>query len=101
MHVIEQENHYIILEDQNKRYLLSYGVLVATEENDILTFTQDWNYSQTTLKHLYDFIAYYCNAKDEKGEQIAYKIREQKNKKQFLQDLIDKKIIEVKESEVL
>lgn len=48
---------------------------------------RDWNYSNTTRKHLYLFINEFVDIQE------LYFLDEQKNKREYIQKLIDKKII--------
>jgi hypothetical protein len=75
----------------------SYKSTIANiNSNGKLTFFSDWDYSKTTLKHLYLFLHDYKNSIENfVYSQIFSKGFEcSKNKKQFLQNLINKKIIE-------
>lgn len=85
---LENKNQFIIKDNQNN-YFQSYDSLVAiyNREKEKLTLGKDWNYSKTTLKHLYIFIDNYCYIKELRG--LSYS----KNKRKLIQSLIDKKII--------
>lgn len=87
------KNQFIIYEyDKNgvsKVYFQSYQSLVATYDKKThkLVLSKNWNYSNTTRKHLYLFIYDYVYI-----EQLR-NIEEQKNKAKYIQKLIDNKII--------
>ena len=78
----------------------SYDSTIATinKKTGVLTFGADWDYSKTTLKHLYLFLNDYKN----EIEGFIYSrifhngFDTSKNKRAFLQNLIDNKIIKVK-----
>ena len=84
------KNQFIIYGGNAIVTLQSYNSTVAEiNKQGTLIFGNDWNYSKTTLKHLYLFIEdtkmYLCDfiKKELEGLQNA------KNKKAFLQKLID------------
>lgn len=62
-----------------------------------LSFGEDWDYSRTTMKHLYLFLNDYKDLlKDFVYSQIFSKGFEySRNKRAFLQNLINNKVIEV------
>lgn len=49
------KNQFLI-KDKGAKYFQSYDSMIAKIENQSLTFGIDWDYSKTTLKHLYLFI---------------------------------------------
>ena len=70
-------------------YLQDYESIVVKYDiyNKILTFGKDWNYSITTLKTIYNFISEFIEVPE---------IREVNNKtkkKEYLEKLINNKII--------
>lgn len=74
----------------------SYSSTIANiSQKGKLTLFSDWDYSHTTLKHLYLFLKdYKNNIENFTYSQIFSKNFEySKNKRQFIQNLIDKKII--------
>lgn len=83
------KNQFIIIDGQ-KTYFQSYESTIACydDETKKLTLGKDWNYSNTTRKHLYLFIDYYTN---------IY-LNNQKNKSAYIQSLIDLKVINYDES---
>ena len=100
------KNQFLINND-GTIFLLSYGKTVAklTPWGE-LTFGKDWDYSKTTLKHIYLFLTEYVVAY--LGHYIGegwhfltqhFDINKWiygKNKRAFLQNLIDKKVIDYK-----
>lgn len=58
-----QNKNQFMIEDEEKRYFQSYESLVAIYDKNTrhLTLGRDWNYSNTTKKHLYIFINEYCS----------------------------------------
>ena len=90
-----------IMNDEKKIVFQSYDSIIAEidKKTGELFFGNDWNYSNTTRKHLYLFLSDY---KYEIGADLYAVIfrrgfEESKNKMQFLQNLIDQKIIKIKE----
>lgn len=88
------KNHFT-KENENEIILQSYESDVARidKKNNILELGIDWDYSRTTLKNLYLFIADYVNTLINSKE--ISKIFTMKNKKEYLQKLIDKKEIKI------
>lgn len=62
---LENKNQFIVIND-NFVYFQSYNSLIAVydKEKSVLSLGSDWNFSKTTLKHLYIFIDAYCNSKE-------------------------------------
>ena len=91
---LENKNQFI-MEDNEKAIFQSYNSIVAiyNKKTNTLTFGKNWDYSHTTLKHLYIFINQYCCIAQTSD---FYKTN---NKRKYLQSLIDKNIIQY-ESEV-
>lgn len=90
-----------IMNDEKKIIFQSYDSIVAVidKKTGELFFGNDWNYSNTTRKHLYMFLNDY---KYEIGADLYAAIfrggfQYSKNKREFLQKLIDQKIIKIKE----
>lgn len=87
--------------DERKIVFQSYDSVIAEidKKTGELFFGSDWDYSNTTRKHLYLFLNDY---KYEIGADLYAVIfrrgfDDSKNKRQFLQNLIDQKIIKIKE----
>jgi len=53
------ENQFII-ESTEKTVFQSYDSTIAVVEGQSLTLGKDWDYSKTTLKHLYKFMYEYA-----------------------------------------
>ena len=90
------KNQFII-ETGKETYFQSYESTIAKiDKNGVLTLGNDWDYSKTTLKHLYLFIKDY---KDLLNNEIRgffkYEFITSKNKKQYIQKLIDNKKIKM------
>ena len=83
------KNQFVIF-DNKKTTFQSYDSTIAvidkTKINNDLTLGKDWNYSPTTLKHLYLFLKEYCNP-------VWCKVEDEPNKKVAIQKLIDNKTI--------
>lgn len=97
------DNHYII-EHKKDLYFSSYDSIVAEIENNCILGKEKiflgtaWDYSQTTLKNLYNFLEDFSTIRLENynNNTLAYELSRQKNKKEFLQKLIDNKTIKIK-----
>lgn len=88
------KNQFLIESDELIEFQ-SYESLVASinKKTGTLTLGLDWDYSNTTMKHLYLFINdYKYYLKKDICELFAYLYRE-KNKRKYLQSLIDAKKI--------
>lgn len=84
----EHKNQFLII--TNEEYILqSYDSTVAKiNRNDrSITLLYDFDYSITTLRHVYEFIYKYGDIN------IADELNEAKNKKQFLHKQIKKGLI--------
>lgn len=93
------KNQFII-ESENLIEFQSYKSLVASinKKTGMLTLGIDWNYSQTTMRHLCLFIDdYKYYLKKDIFELFIYLYRE-KNKKKYIQNLIDNKKIKYDEN---
>jgi hypothetical protein len=111
MKILENKNNICIIENGDWIYLFSYNVPIAkvnnTIKNDIkenkygLYFTINWDFSQTTLKHLYRFIELYTTQRDENSDTFGYILDyNTKNKHEYLQKQINLENIKmVKENE--
>ncbi len=88
------KNHFT-RENKSEIILQSYESDVARidKKNNILEFGVNWDYSRTTLKNLYLFIADYVETLVNNKE--ISKIFTMSNKKEYLQKLIDKKEIKI------
>lgn len=84
------KNQFVIF-DNKKTIFQSYDSTIAvidkTKINNDLTLGKDWNYSSTTLKHLYLFLEEYCYYN------VWSKVENASNKKAAIQKLIDNKTI--------
>ena len=94
MKVLENKNNMFICEDNKFTYLFSYNSPIAKVCNIIgedygLYFTINWDYSQTTLEQLYNFIELHSTQRDNTDNTFAYKLDKESNKKQYLQKQID------------
>lgn len=97
MTILTHENKYIEIKHDGILYLASYDSIVAAydSENETLTLGKAWDYSATTMKHIYKFITDNCDGiKDNDGiVHITWLLQESKNKKQLLNDLINNGVI--------
>ena len=88
---LENKNQFIILGDNGEIEFQSYDSIIAKiSKTGTLEFSERWDYSKTTLKHLYIFLEEYLY---NLNEFIQNDIREvlfySKNKKRDIQKLID------------
>ena len=93
------KNQFII-ESDNLIEFQSYKSLVASinKKTGILTLGIDWDYSNTTMRHLYLFIDDYKHyLKKDICELFIFLYRE-KNKRKYMQTLIDNKKIKYDEN---
>lgn len=91
------KNQFIIY-GKGETIFQSYNSTIAIIKNGVLTFGDDWNYSKTTMKHLYLFLEDYSNQiTDEKQQQVIYTLWKENNKRKALQKAIDENIIVVSE----
>lgn len=87
-----------VMEDNKEIIFQSYQSTIAIygREKDVIVFGRDWDYSKTTLKHLYIFI-------DEELPYFMPKVKELQatkqanNRRQALQKLIDSGVIQYSE----
>ena len=91
------KNQFLI-EDRGCLYLQSYDSLVAKIDNHYLTLGRDWDYSNTTRKHLYLFLDdYLFSIVGETKNKIREILSSSNNKRKDIQKLIDKKYIQYDE----
>lgn len=85
--MIKVSNFYnknqFLIEDDEKLIFQSYDSTVAILENGQLILGKNWDYSNTTLRHLYKFLEDYYYT------QPIYEGLHTNNKKQAIQQLID------------
>ena len=93
------KNQFIIFGGDAMVTFQSYNSIIAKiDENGTLTLGSDWNYSKTTLKHLYLFINdYFSFLEDFTQKLFGYEFNNSKNKKAYIQNLIDNGILFIKE----
>lgn len=87
------KNQFIIT-SENETVFQSYESTIATIKNGALILHDDWNYSKTTLKHLYLFLKDYWHKLAGNYRIILWDLDSAKNKREFLQKLIDDKKID-------
>lgn len=92
--MIKVENFYnknqFLIREEKKVILQSYNSIVAIWDSyrGKLTLGKNWDYSNTTAKHLYLFISNFVN-----NLEIA-EVGKHQNKKAYINKLIKKNIIE-------
>lgn len=92
---LENKNQFL-MEDEKQAIFQSYNSVIAIydKENHNLTFGCDWDYSKTTLKHLYIYlrdVIYYDMTLEQK--QDIMEALQSANTRKALQKLIDNKKI--------
>ena len=105
MKILKNNNNMLVLEKNDYTYLISYDSVIAKVNNTIylgrkkqtygLYLTEKWNYSKTTQKQLYDFIESYTTQRDKTGNMFGYMLTQTNNKKEYIQKLINDKLIKV------
>lgn len=96
MEKVEQfyNKNQFLIKGQNGITFQSYKSTIANiDENGNLTLFTDWDYSHTTLKHLYLFIQDYFCKLNYNTRNLLLDLEYSKNKRDFLQKLIDNKKI--------
>ena len=88
---LENKNQFICYNGEETIFQ-SYSSVVAIIKDGVLTLGRDWDYSKTTLKHLYIFLEnyVYCRPYEEK-------VKYSSNKRQAIQKLIDEGVIKYDE----
>ena len=88
---LENKNQFIIFGDNGEIEFQSYNSIIAKiSKTGTLEFSARWNYSKTTLKHLYIFLEKYLyNLDNFIQNDIKEVLFYSKNKKRDMQKLID------------
>lgn len=86
---LENKNQFVIYSPSGIIFQ-SYQSVIAFFDKDTKTLLlgKDWNYSKTTLKHLYIFLENYCNFK------LWDNIKYSNNKRKAIQDAINLGLID-------
>jgi hypothetical protein len=94
---LENKNQFV-MEDNQKAIFQSYDSVIAEYDkiNDILTLGVDWDYSNTTRKHLYIFLEEIIPRFSQLHEDVTSALLT-KNKRKSIQILIDNNIIKYDE----
>ena len=93
------KNQFIIFGGDAIVTFQSYNSIIAKiDKNGTLKLGNDWDYSKTTLKHLYLFINDYFNLLGDFTQKLfGYEFNSSKNKKAYIQKLIDNEKIFIKQ----
>lgn len=97
---LQNKNQFEITMKGEKIFQSYESVIAKIDKNGVLTFGKNWDYSITILKHLYIFIkenSYKLNDDLYNLFYIDNNFNYLDNKRKFLQNLIDTKIIKIKE----
>ena len=90
-------NNQFIIYGKNEIVFQSYESTIATIKKGTLTLGEDWNYSNTTRKHLYLFLDDYLFKIENNAQRLGVKeALRSTNKKEAIKKLIANKIIKVK-----
>jgi len=91
---LENKNQFVI-ETNEKRYFQSYDSLVAIydKQKQTLLLGRDWDYSNTTKKHLYIFIFDYCYLPT-----VEQELKSSRNKTKTMRELIKNKVVKYDEN---
>lgn len=90
---LENKNQFIIY-GENGVYFQSYNSLIARiDANGCLTLWSDWNYSKTTLKHLYLFFNKFHGACNSATRAIIEKLENSTKKSDIIYKAIENKKI--------
>lgn len=89
------KNQFLIESDKLIQFQ-SYNSLIASinKNKGTLTLGVDWDYSNTTMKHLYMFIDDYRHYLKKDICELFVCLYREKNKRKYVQKLIDDKKIE-------
>lgn len=83
------KNQFII-RGEGKTVFQSYASTIAEiDKNGQLTLGIDWDYSRTTLKHLYLFLNDYIILLNANLKEYIKELQNKSNKKAYIQKLID------------
>ena len=98
---LENKNQFI-MENEKEVIFQSYDSIIAiiNKITKNLTLGCDWDYSRTTLKHLYIFLREYQYNLDYIEQHEILNALQSNNTKKYIQNLIDKKTIKY-ESELI
>lgn len=93
------KNQFIIFGGDAIVTFQSYNSIIAKiDKNGALWLGNDWDYSKTTLKHLYLFIDnYFSLLGDFTKKLFGYEFNNSKNKKAYIQNLIDNEVLFIKD----
>ena len=88
------KNQFIIYGGDAVVSFQSYQSMIANfDKKGTLNLFEDWNYSKTTLKHLYLFLNDYKDFASDFTKKLIDKVLKSTNKKQAIQKLIDDELI--------
>lgn len=84
------KNQFIIFGGDAMVTFQSYNSIIANIDNrGTLNLGNNWDYSKTTLKHLYLFLNDYKYMTQDYTKKLIDNILNAKNKRQYIQKLID------------
>lgn len=90
------KNQFLIKGQEDITFQSYQSTIATIDKQGNLTLFTDWDYSHTTLKHLYLFIRDYFCKLNYNTRDLLEDLEYSKNKKAFIQKLIDNKKISFK-----
>lgn len=91
-------NQFLLTDNYGNTFLQSYGSVVAKiDRNGTLTLGEDWNYSNTTLRHVYQFLIDYEYAIKGEQAEIARKLSTSNKRSDVIYKAVKDKVVEVVE----
>lgn len=92
-------NQYVIQGDNTITFQSYDSECARIDKNGDLILGIDWDYSNTTLRHLYMFLSdYLYKMNSENRQYFKYDFETCTNKRLYIQKLIDKKLIKYNEN---
>lgn len=97
---LEHKNQFIITDaESGTTTFQSYNSTIAImDKNGSLTLGKKWDYSKTTSTHLYLFLEVQKYGLNEKTRKALTDLQEKRNKRTYIQKLIDNGIIKYDEA---
>jgi hypothetical protein len=86
-------NQFVIWSDEEITFQSYNSECARIDKNGDLILGRDWDYSNTTLRHLYVFLERYFFHLDYSTQKYFKDFESCKNKKAYIQKLIDDNII--------
>ena len=94
----KNKNQFVIYGDNNEVTFQSYDSTIAIIEGGELTLGIDWDYSNTTLRHLYAFLEEYYYDFNAELKTFLYDLRNSSKKGDMIRKGIEKGLINYNEN---